>query len=659
MRPAFSLSLSSSLACLLCLMLSGCSLSSTSAPTPEAGLAIQGRVMGGQQAIANAHVYLFAANASGNAGPGIAASPSNLSESLLNPTITGLSDSVGAYVLTNSTGGFSITGDYSCNPNTQVYLYALGGSSISTTNSASGLLAALGNCPSGSSFPSSLFISINEVSTIAAAYSFAGYATDATHVSSSGTALAFIGIANAFKNSANLAGISTGVALATTSAGNGTVPQSEINTLANILAACINSSGPSFAACSTLFSNAESAGSSGTAPTDTATAAINIAHNPGANIAALYALSTATPPFAPALSGKPNDFTIALNFTGGGLSSPIGIAIDRSGDAWAANSGIADSVSELSSAGVAISPSTGFTGGGLDFPQAVAIDGSGNAWVTNERSSAGVNGGNGSVTELSSSGTPTSGSPYTGGGLNVPAGLAIDGSGNAWVADNNADAVSKFNSGGTAQSGAGGYTGGGLGAPYDIAIDGSGDAWAINSATNSVSKLSNSGTPISSSSGYTGGGINTSFAIALDGSGDAWVTNAYGNSISKFAHGGGAISPSSGYTGGGLNGPYGGIAIDGAGSVWAANLYGGNGSVTELSSSGSAISPSTGYLGGSLNGSNGIAIDGSGDVWVTEDGGVGGVAEFIGAATPVITPIMAGLPTTPTSNGTSNLGTRP
>jgi hypothetical protein len=35
------------------------------------------------------------------------------------------------------------------------------------------------------------------------------------------------------------------------------------------------------------------------------------------------------------------------------------------------------------------------------------------------------------------------------------------------------------------------------------------------------------------------------------------------------------------------------------------------------------------------------------------------VLEFIGAATPVITPIAAGLPSAPTANGTSNLGTRP
>jgi hypothetical protein len=35
------------------------------------------------------------------------------------------------------------------------------------------------------------------------------------------------------------------------------------------------------------------------------------------------------------------------------------------------------------------------------------------------------------------------------------------------------------------------------------------------------------------------------------------------------------------------------------------------------------------------------------------------VTELIGAGTPVITPITAGLPVIPTTDGTSNLGTRP
>jgi len=36
--------------------------------------------------------------------------------SLLNAASTGASDSLGAYVITDASGGFSITGDYSCTP---------------------------------------------------------------------------------------------------------------------------------------------------------------------------------------------------------------------------------------------------------------------------------------------------------------------------------------------------------------------------------------------------------------------------------------------------------------------------------------------------------------------------------------------------------------
>ena len=64
------------------LVVAGCSFSPTAAPSPDAGLALQGVVHGGQQPINGAHVYMFAANTTGNAGPGIAASTSNASLSL-------------------------------------------------------------------------------------------------------------------------------------------------------------------------------------------------------------------------------------------------------------------------------------------------------------------------------------------------------------------------------------------------------------------------------------------------------------------------------------------------------------------------------------------------------------------------------------------------
>jgi hypothetical protein len=540
-----------------------------------------------------------------------------------------------------------LTADYTCPAGAQLYIYALGGTIGSVTNPAAGLLAALGSC---SSLGNSVSVHVNEVSTIAAAYAFAGFATDATHVSSSGTALAQVGIANAFANAANLTGLSTGVALATTPAGNGTVPQSAIDTLANILANCVNStgaiSGPTNpTACYTLFNNAESGGSSGTIPNDTATAAINMAHNPASNVAALYALSTATPVFTPALSAQPHDFTIALIF-GFGTFSPVYVAIDGSGNAWITTQ--QNKVIELSSSGSILSGANGYTGGNtLGYDSAIAIDRSGNAWLTN---------GNGnSVTELSSSGTVLSGANgYTGGGLNLPFSIAIDGSSNAWIANSNGNSATKLSSAGTPLSGANGFTVGN--SPEGIAIDGSGNAWIENRSSFSVTKLSSAGTPLSGANGFTGGGLLQPLGIAIDRSGSAWIPNYNGNTITEFSNSGSVLSGPIGYYIGGVLAYPQSPAIDGSGNAWVSDN--GNSGVMEFSSSGTVLSGTYGYFGSAAGSEFGLALDGSGDVWVTNiinDS----ATEFIGVATPVITPICAGLPATPTANGTSNLGTRP
>jgi hypothetical protein len=527
-----------------------------------------------------------------------------------------------------------------------VYLYVLGGDPGLGTgvNAAAGLMAALGSCPTGGNFLSGTspisYIVVNEVSTVAAAYAMAGFATDATHVGSSGTALAQTGIANAFANAANLETIGTGVALATTPTGNGTVPQAEIDTLANILAACVNSNGAG-SACTTLFANAES---SGTAATDTATAAINIAHNPGANVATLYGLSTANPPFGSALTAQPNDFTVALSFAGGGLKESLSIAIDGSGDAWAANYS-SSSVSEFSSAGVALSPSTGYTGGALAAPYSIAIDNSGNAWV--------ASGGGAGVSKFSSAGVGTA---YAGGGSVNPVSVAIDGLGAIWLTSGNS--VSKFSNAGVALSPSTGYTGGGLERDWSIAVDGTGNAWIANRGNFGLSEFSNSGTPLSPSTGFTGGGYVPGLeTIAIDGSGDIWVPDyeSYPTpGVSEFSDSGIALSPSTGYTGGGLINAV-SVAIDGSGNAWVANSS--NGTVSEFSNTGKALSPSTGYVFVG-NGTWSIAIDGSGNVWTTNIIS-NTLSELIGAATPVITPICAGLPATPTTDGSSKLGTRP
>ena len=604
---------------------------------PLSDVGLTGLIYGGQTPIVGAHVYLFAANSTGYGGNGIAASNSNTSVSLLSAAETGTTDAVGAYVLTGSNGGFSLTGDYTCSSGQQLYLYALGG-----TNSAAGLMAAIGSCP-GSGGPA-IFATVNEVTTIAAAYAFAGFATDATHVSSSGTALAQVGIANAFANAANLGTLGTGVALATTPAGNGTVPQAEINTLANILAACVNSNGTG-SACTTLFSDALSGGTSGTQPTDTATAAINLAHNPGTNVAALYGLSTSNPPFAPVLGALPNDFTISLIFTGGALNDPTAIAVDATGNAWVTNY-YGNSITKVSATGAVLSGTTGFTGGLLFGPNGVAIDDSGNAWIS----------GYGGQYKFSKTGSFV-GYPqgYTS-GFGSQSSVAVDGSGDAWFAA--ANLLSEYSNSGNAVSGPNPYFNHGLQAQVgqSIAIDGAGSAWVANSP-GTVTVVSSSGSYVSGANGYTVAACCLSYeAIALDGAGNAWIADERSSEVIEVSNSGALLSGSSGYTGGGVQTPD-GVGIDGAGRVWVVGA-----SVAELSSTGAILSGSTGYKNSYFYLPYSMALDGSGDLWVGNSGYMyqpDSIVEFIGVATPVITPIAAGLPATPTADGSSKLGTRP
>ncbi|HEY5328598.1 MAG TPA: PKD domain-containing protein [Acidobacteriaceae bacterium] len=612
-----------------------------------------GKVVSGTQPVAGAHVYLFAA---GTTGYGTA------SVSLLNASATGASDAVGAYVTTGADGTFVVQGDYTCTAGTQVYVYVLGGNpglAAGTDNTAAGMMAAVGNCPNAGNLGAIPYITVNEVSTVAAAYALAGFATDATHISSSGTTLAQTGIANAFANAGNLATLATGAALALTPSGVGQVPEPTINAIANILAACVETASGSSSACTTLFANAESGGSTGTLPIDTATAAINIAHHPAANVAALYALAVATPVLFPALGSQPNDFTLGIIYSGGGLNNPYGIAIDAAGNAWIANDNGNSQVPptgvvKISSSGVFLSGPSGFLSGAGLSSVGIAIDETGNAWVVNQLGSGST--AFGPIIALSSSGIPLSATGFS--GQPASSNAAIDAYGNVWVVSIGGVQVNSGTGYILAENNnlAGNYPVGG------IAIDGSGNAWATAGAGNAieeytVSSESNFAATIAAKNPYTVASLNDPRQIAIDGSGNAWITNlpisgGPRSNVTKLSSSGVALSGDTGYTGGGLSSPF-GIAIDGSGNAWVTggtSSLGGQ-SLVEFSNSGSILSGPGGYAGGQMGSSDFLAIDGSGDVWSTNFAN-GTVTEVIGAAAPVVTPLAAGVKH-------STLGTRP
>jgi hypothetical protein len=629
----------------------GCGAGNQAAPGSADGAAVQGRVLGGQQPISGARVYLMAANTTGYG---------NASVSLLSGSITGYTDSIGAYTTTNATGGFSITGDYTCTSTQQIYLLAVGGDAGSGTNASSALMAVLGQCPAGATtFASALpFISVNEVTTVAGAYALAGYMTDMLHVSSSGTALAGVGMANAFVSAANLANIATGTANAVTPAGNGVAPQAKINTLANILASCVNSDGsvsatPTATSCYTLFSNATSNGTStGTLPAETVTAAVNMAHNPGAHVANLLALPMGVTPFQPVVSSA-SELSLALSFSGGGLDNPYKIAVDGFGNIWAQNSGDAvvspnGSITKFAAGTVApLSPvGVGFTSGGIARPEAIAIDQSNNIWVGDGT----INGQpHARVSKLAQDGSAISATGYALGYTDFVEDIAMDAQGNALIY--------YTGSYGTKINGVTGavtvQTNGGVSGYSDtLAISPNGNRWVGVSLNNlGLEELDPNGTFISPPPQFHSYGLTNPGGIVIDHAGKVWVVN--GGTINGQEQSGLAVfnGDQTLLSATGNFDPVGyqtAVAIDGAGHIFVSHI---DNFITELNNDGSPVA-SAGSFGDTLTaGIGGIAVDGSGNLWV-KDSSSFLIKEFVGAAVPVVTPIAAGV-----TNNT--LGTRP
>jgi streptogramin lyase len=594
------------------------------------GATFDGMVYGGQQPVAGAMVYLYAA---GSTGYGSA------STSLLNSSAGGVStDGNGnGYVATDSTGSFKIPVNWSC-PNglDQVYILALKGNpglANGTDNTALALIAALGNCNSlVSTYPN---IVIDEITTVASVWVLRPFMTDATHVGASATNAA--GLSSAFAQVPNIVDIVTGQALTKTPAGNGAIPQSKIDTLADILAPCVNSTSGASAACSSLFFAATPSGK--TLAADTIAAALSIAQNPGLKVPTLFGLAASSAPFQPQLASAPKDWMLFVTLSGGGLNGPTSPGVDGSGNLWVSNYyGVASAFSPL---GTPLS-AAGYTGGGLNESFGLAIDTSNNIWLANEQSTGGVNSGLGAITKLSSSGLPLSGSNgYNAGGIYFPIGVTADSNGNMWVADYGNSKVTLLNSSGASLSGTAGWGGTSLDFPVALAVDSNHNAWVANQSANTITKISADGsntTVITCCEGASG--------IATDQTNNVWVANYYGDSISEVSDSGTVLL--NGITGGGVLHPQ-GIAVDGSGTVWVANYRGNSISAvsgTSSASPGTFLSPASGFgTDASLLEPYGLALDASGNAWVSNFGN-DTITQFLGIATPIKTP-FAGPPTLP------------
>ncbi len=551
---------------------------------------------------------------------------------------------------TNAGGAFTVA-SYTCPAgNPQTYITATGGDAGSGANSAIALMAALGPC---NSLTPSTSVTINELTTAAAQWALAQFFDPTGHNIGTSSTNA-IGLQNAYAGIANLADIDASN-LSVSGNPSSFLPNARscplatncdglerLNTLANILAGCIESSGSSSSACAALLCDATpghaySAGSCSETPTltDTMGAAHLIVTNPSNNASALYALAAASKPFIPALGAAPDGWEIALHFapSGASFNNPFRVALDASGNVFVANAS-GNSVSELTTSsayrtGLHFAPS----GASFDLPYGLALDGSANVFVPNALGN--------SVSELTSGSGYATGLNFTpsGASFDAPDSIALDGTGNVFVGNYYGDTMSELTV-------ASGYATGlnfaspDLYASSSIALDGSGDAFVV--TTGGVSELT-------AGSGYStvltfdplDALFNDAAFLTLDGSANVFVVNETGlsndGSVSELTAGTYATGLNFAPLEAAFDSPR-LIALDGSGNVFVGNAS--RNSVSELTASSSYATGLNFAPAAAFNFAESLALDGSGNVFVANASG-NSVSEMLGLAKPVITPVQS------------------
>jgi len=286
----------------------------------------------------------------------------------------------------------------------------------------------------------------------------------------------------------------------------------------------------------------------------------------------------------------------------------------------------------------------------FDSPWGVAVDSAGNVYVTDQNNDR-VEKFTSTGAYVTAWGCTTAASGCSSGSgpgeFHRPLGIAVDSSGNVYVTDYTNNRVEKFTSTGhyitawgcaTAGTGCpGSSTPGELNEPYGLAVDSSGNVYVADFSNSRVEKFTSTGTFIATiaSSGSGPGNVDGPVGVAVDSGGNVYVADDGNNRIEKLTSTGayltawGCTDAGDGCPGGSGPGEFNypqSVAVDSAGNVYAAD-YGGN-RVEKFTSTGTYVTAwgcataGTGCPGsstpGELNEPHGIAADSAGNVYVVD-----------------------------------------
>ena len=238
---------------------------------------------------------------------------------------------------------------------------------------------------------------------------------------------------------------------------------------------------------------------------------------------------------------------------GAWLNTPLGVAVDTSGKVYIADT-YNDRVRRVDGSGiittVAGTGESGFGGDGgpageaqLDSPRGVAVDGSGNLFIADAN--------NGRIRRVNSLGAITKVASR----LHWPTGVAVDGLGNVYIADTVDHRIRRVDAGGTLTTIAGigesGFSGDGgpavearLNHPRGVAVDEGGNVYIADTWNHRIRRVDPSGgitTVAGIGEGSDSGGAGSAteavldwpVGVAVDGSGNLYIADTYNNRIRR------------------------------------------------------------------------------------------------------------------------------
>ncbi len=209
------------------------------------------------------------------------------------------------------------------------------------------------------------------------------------------------------------------------------------------------------------------------------------------------------------------------------------------------------------------------------------------------------------------------------GQFNSAGGVAVDSSGNVYVADTNNNRIQKFTSSGAymTQWGSSGSGDGQFSNPNGVAVDSSGNVYVADTYNNRIQKFTSTGTLITKwgSSGFGDGQLSNPSGVVVDSLGNIYVADRNNNRIQKFTSTGTLITKwgSSGSGNGQFNYPS-GVAVDSSGNVYVADTN--NSRIQKFTSTGAFMTTwgSIGSDNGKFYYPGGVVVDSSENVYVAD-----------------------------------------